>query len=489
MINRLMALALMLGCFIFVSVWPKEGRAQAPDKEFTLFIGQTLTFNARGINKVTVGMDAIASVKPTSDNSQLVLTGRKVGTTIVNFFSRGERKTLLVRVVPNDPVSLSQEARELLGKRSGVDVRVVKGRVLLEGEVAGEVYKKKIEQLVALYPEQVLNFTTYREAFVEGARMVAVDLYFIQLAESGVDKLGIKWGQFIGANYTFGMGDVPLFYSSDSSGGGGGGGQGSSGAIGTGIMPGEQNPSRLPKAATLTGGSGGQYWSLIGNVTAAIDLMATYGLIKEIKHATVVTEGGTQADYHSGGTLLIKVESGMGNSNVVEKAYGMDLGLTPVLDFENRVKVAFNLNISELDYSNAVGEIPALRNSSVKGTVNMQEGQSVLIATQQSMLDTENKTGLAFLSKIPIAGLLFSARNKSTSELNNAIFITPRVYEPGGQTHKTLIEGAFERILDAGADSEDLPVLYNTQKPRSNYKPSKQTAQPDEETPEAGNEE
>ena len=73
---------------------------------------------------------------------------------------------------PTPDFWLAQEVRTVLGERSGVDVRVVNGRVLLEGEVASETFKKRIEKLVVLYPDQVLNFTTFRESFVEGAKMV-----------------------------------------------------------------------------------------------------------------------------------------------------------------------------------------------------------------------------------------------------------------------------------------------------------------------------
>jgi pilus assembly protein CpaC len=455
--------AFLLGCATMASVLaagPTEAHAQAPDKEFTIAVGETLTFNARGVNRVAIGLSSIADVKPTSDNRQLILTAKSAGVTTVNIFSDRGQKTLLIRVVGVNPESLAAEVREVLGDRSGVDVRVVKGRVLLEGEVASEVFKKKIEKLVALYPNQVLNFTTFREAFVEGARMVAVDLYFVQMAEIDRDRLGIGWGQFFGANYTFGAGDVPLYY-----------GQGAiqqvgqaQGPIGPGILPGERNPARFGAPIALTGGNGQAYFSVVGSITAALDFMASYGLIKEIKRGIIVTETGTEGRYHSGGTLLIEVQ-GFNDAAVVEKPYGLEVAVTPVLDFENRVKLTIEVDVSELDFANGVGELPAFRNSTVEAIVNMQEGQSVLVSTQQSTLDTETWEGIAYLAKIPILGALFAARNFLGNTLNNAVFVTPRVYEPGGKLHKTLINGAFERLLDAGAEPEDLPDLTDAQAP------------------------
>ncbi|MEZ4458905.1 MAG: pilus assembly protein N-terminal domain-containing protein [bacterium] len=454
---------LLTSLLISASAW-----AQAPDKEFTISVGETLTFSARGIQRVAIGLSSIADAQPTSDQKQIVLTGKAPGVTTVNIFSDRGQKTLLVRVVTVNPESLASEVRDIMGERSGVDVRVIKGRVLLEGEVASDIYKRKIEKLVELYPTQVLNFTTFREAFVEGARMVAMDLYFVQLATRDSDKLGLNWGQFLGANMTFGTGDVPLYYAS-----GGGGGQ-QQNAFGTGILPGENNPARLPNAVSLTGGDGASYWSLIGNLNLAIDLMVEHGLIKEIKHGVIVTETGTEAEYLSGGTLLIRVVGG-DSFGVVEKDYGLNVKLKPVLDFENKVKISVDAEFSELDYANGVGDLPALRKTNVKSTVNMQEGQSVLISTQANTINTSTESGFWLLSRIPILGWLFKSRTYLGTGLDNAIFITPRLYEPGGKTHRTLIQGAFETLLNSGAEANDLPELSNAQVAPATTKPAPKT--------------
>ncbi len=446
--RTLIGACLMAVSFVFASVTTVgdygTAYAQAPDKEFTISVGETLTFNARGVNRVAIGLTKVADAKATSDGKQIIMTGKSPGVTTVNIFSDRDQKTLLIRVVSVNPEALAEEVREVLGDRSGVEVRVVKGRVLLEGEVASEIYKAKIDKLASLYPNQVLNFTQFREAFVEGARMVALDLYFIQLAITDRDRAGLHWGQFLGANLSYGLGDVPLYY----------GGTG----FGDGILPGERNPSRLPSALQFTGGSGASYWSVIGNLNLAIDLMEEHGLIKSIRHGIVVTETGTDAEYHAGGTLLIQV-----SGRLVEKPYGMVVAVKPVLDFENRVKLELDVDISELDYSNGIGGLPALRNSKVKAVVNMFEGQSILVNSQLNTVDSSSASGWYLLSRIPILGWLFKGRDYVGRRTDNILFATPRIYEPGGKVHNTLVKGVFARLLDHGADSEDIPELGNSQ--------------------------
>ncbi len=463
------ALACGVAAITALCVTSTEAAAQAPDKEFTIAIGETLTFSGKSVRSITVGLPDVASVKTTEGDRQVLVTGLAPGVTTLNFYASKGQKTFLVRVVPVNPVSLATEVREILGDRSGVDVRVVKGRVLLEGEVASETYKKRIEKMVDLYPAQVLNFTTYRESFVEGAKMVAVDLDFIQIAQTNRDQLGVRWGQFLGANFTFGSGDVLLDYQQQGAGGGG-----QVQGFGPGILPTDaQDPDRLPFSALLTSGSGlTSYLSLVGNLNMTLDLLTENGLVSTRQSGTIITEAGTEAEYKNGGTILIVVPAiAGGQGNVIEREYGLVFKVKPIVDIDDRVKLELDAQYVELDFANGVGELPALRDSSFKGTINMQEGQSVLITGFSGEVATDNERGFWLVSQVPIVGWLFKGRNFVSQGTDNALFVTPRIYEPGGKTHRALVRGVFENLLQAGAEPTDLPNLSNAPtaaKPKSN---------------------
>lgn len=450
--KRLGILLLLITAFstLGVTTTTTEAYAQAPDKEFTISVGETLTFSGRGVSAVSVGLDNVADAK-VSSNGQIIVFGKQPGTTTININGTSGQKTLLIRVVGTNPLSLAEEVREVLGPNSGVDVRVVKGRVLLEGEVAGEKFKRKVEQMVNFYPSQLLNFTTYREAFVEGARMVAVEVYFVQLSTTNRDELGVKWGQFVGANYSFGTGDVPLYYPHE---------------LESGVTP-DKTGTLLSDPVRFTGGDGlTSYFSLVGQVNMVLEFLVTNGLVKTLNHGTVITEAGTLAEYHSGGTLLVKLEA-MGAVDLREIPYGLKLKVTPVIDVNDQVKLEVKLDYSELDYANGVEEIPALRNTSMESVVNTVADQTVMISSQASIIDTSNETGLWMLSKIPIMGWLFKSRTFLGTGVDNAIFITPRVYEPGKSVHEELIDGVFKGLIRAGAEPADLPNIRTRKTARS----------------------
>jgi Flp pilus assembly secretin CpaC len=431
-----------------ISLQPDEAHAQAPDREFTIAVGETLTFDASGIRNVTIGLSKVADVKRIAEGRQLAVVGQSRGVTTINIYSRKGQKTLLVRVVDVNPVWLSQVVRKVLGKGSGVDVRVVKGRVLLEGEVTSKTFQKKIKRLTELYPNQVLNFTTFREAFVEGAKMVSVDIHFLQLSTTNQDQVGVHWGQFIGANLTGGTGDVPLYY-----------GEGTD--LQSGVTPGQTSSQPLTQPVRLTGGSGfNTFWSLVGDLNATLDFLASHGMIKTMRRGKIITEGGTPGKYHTGGTLLVKLE-GFNSAELRRVPFGMDVKVTPIVDYKDQVKLEIEIEVSEIDQSLSVGNLPGLRDTDVQATVNMQEGQSVLLTSQNNEKNTSSREGWWMLSRIPIVGWLFKGRSYTGDELNNAIFVTPRVYDPSGSSHRTLVQGVFKDLLDAGFKAKKLPEVSN----------------------------
>ena len=433
----------------------QEAQAQEADKEYTLAIGETLTFSSRGVRNLTIGTETVATVVPTSDQRQLLVTGKAPGVTTINLYSSSSQRTLLIRVVPLNPTLLAEEARSILGDRSGVDVRIVKGRVVLEGEVASKSYKARVDKLVQLYPDQVLNFSTYRESFVEGAKMVSLEIDFVQLATTGRDRLGVNWGQFFGMNYTFGGGDVALTYGPDN--------------LGDGILPGESNPARLPSSVGFIGQNFTQYFSYVGNLNLALDFLVENGMVKNIQHGVMVTEAGTEAEYHTGGSLLIRL-AGAQATDLKEIPFGLRVKATPVVDVDNRVKISLEAIYSELDQSNGVEDLPALRTTELKGVVNMQEGQSVLLSGITSRQESSNETGFWLLSSIPILGWAFKSRVYTGSTLNNALFVTPRIYEPGGKVHKSLVKGIFEEMLESGVEPSELPQLSEAPPKKRTFK-------------------
>ena len=451
--------ALSAACFIGLSSAPRAAVAQVPeiDGVIGLGLGERLVIPLKsGFSSAALGDPSVINVDRYGRG--ITVVGLKLGYSSVEFqLSRGETKTFVFRVVPESPRALIVEVNSVLGERSGVIARDVNGLIVLEGEVASANYQARVKRLAELYPNQVMDFTSYRESYVEEAKMVAVEIDFVQLGLTNRDQLGVRWGQFLGGNATVGFGDTPLYYSATAGGGqGGGGGQGA-GAIGPGILPGETNPARLPTPATLAGGSAlNPYFNVVGNLNFALDLLVENGLIKTRQHGIMITEAGTEGEYRTGGRLLVRASS-LAAAEVREIPFGLKLKVKPIVDSMNRVKLEISAEYSELDASSGVGELPGLRDTVFKGVVNMAAGQSALISGITSSQVTNLQSGWAGLGQLPLIGWLFKSRNYLEQRLDNALFVTPRLYEPGGAVHNDLVTGVFETMQESGFDPEELP--------------------------------
>lgn len=452
--RRIWLVGALLGAIMVIgpAVWGEsDAYAQSePDHEYTIAVGETLTFDARGVRRVAPGDESVADTRTSADSRYLFVTGRSPGITTVNIHrGRGEddKRTVMIRVVEVNPSILADEVREVLGERAGVDIRVVNGRILIEGEVSGQVFQEKIDRLTEMYPNQVLNFSTYREAFVEGARMVALDVYFIQISATNSDNLGVSWNQFIGANMTGGAGDIGEYYEE--------------GDLGPGVLPGDDGVLP-PRPMALTGGDGfDTYSSLVGNLNFALDFLVEQGVIQTIQQATVVTEAGNEVQYLAGGSIVIPLVTQQ-TASFEERPFGLELTVTPVLDFENHIKLDIDMDYSEVDFSLGVDGYPGFRSTAVNSTVNLQEGQSILVTAHEDTVSSSSESGFAILRNIPILGWAFKSRNLQAEEQNNALFITPRIYEPGSDRHRTMVQGVFQSLLDGGVSPDELPDLEDS---------------------------
>ena len=74
-------------------------------------------------------------------------------------------------------------------------------------------------------------------------------------------------------------------------------------------------------------------------------------------------------------------------------------------------------------------EFPVVSRRSVQTTVRVKDGQTVIIGGLLQNIRRHLISGVPFLRKIPIIGLLFSNETTSEHETELIIFITPRIVD------------------------------------------------------------
>jgi pilus assembly protein CpaC len=173
------------------------------------------------------------------------------------------------------------------------------------------------------------------------------------------------------------------------------------------------------------------------NLVAAIEALQSQRQLELLAEPNLLAISGQQASFLAGGEFPFPmVQPGQGASaiSVMWREYGIRLGFLPTVTPRGTIRLKVAPEVSSLDYTNAVTvqgvTIPGLSSRRVETAVELESGQSFVIA---GLLDNQAREGLAKvpgISKIPVLGKLFESKtvNRSNSEL--LVIITPEVVRP-----------------------------------------------------------
>lgn len=221
---------------------------------------------------------------------------------------------------------------------------------------------------------------------VEARDNVRLDFYFVQLSSEAGARVGVQW---------------PVSY---------GGGT-------------------LTAEVDLLAGSFQQATAAVTDqALPRLDLAQSAGWAKVLRQASVITANGTEATFSGGGEMNIPVQSSLG-VGVRQISFGSTVSVQPRYDRESgRIELTLRAEVSDLASDRGSG-VPGRTTSSLNSIVNLELGESLVIAGLTASSETGNKTGLPVLSQIPIIGALFGTHSGQNEASENLIFIVPSVVD------------------------------------------------------------
>ncbi len=171
-------------------------------------------------------------------------------------------------------------------------------------------------------------------------------------------------------------------------------------------------------------------------LSAAIEALETDGLLKVLAEPDLVAMSGEKAEFLAGGQFPIivpQVGSGTGVINTVQfQSYGVAVQFVPYVLSENRVRIAVQPEVSEIDQSSlAITNVaPALITRRAKTTVELAPGESFMIAGLMSDRLNSNINQIPGASSIPILGALLRSTAYQRNETELVIAVTPYIVDP-----------------------------------------------------------
>ena len=175
---------------------------------------------------------------------------------------------------------------------------------------------------------------------------------------------------------------------------------------------------------------------LIGRADYNIDLRITAGELngytKIISSPKVLTNDGSEAKISNGQEIPYQETAGAsGATSVSFKDATLSLSVLPRVAGNNNIIMNLSISKNSPDYSHSVQGEPPINKQSVKTTITVKNGQTIVIGGLVQKTKEKTESGVPILKSIPLIGWLFDRKDIYNPEYKLYIFITPRIVNTG----------------------------------------------------------
>lgn len=338
---------------------------------------------------------------------ELLLNGKKAGRTSLLFWGNSEKPVFFNMVVQQDTDAVIQ-AIEQVAPNENVKYTFTDDGLILSGKISSTTVKNNIEDVVKAYGIKMLDLTE------SPTKQVLLEVKIAEASRSYVNSLQSK----------FSVGDNGTVFPSMGNGSFGSPGLDSSGKA----------------LAPIT-----QYLfsSTSQNISWTLTAAETKGLVKILAEPKLLAIDGKAGSFNVGNQIPYPSSVGLsGTTAYAFKDTGVILNFTPtILEKTNRVVLKLSPEISEVDASvTSIAGIPGIKTRKVDTTVELADGETLIIAGLLSHNSQNSTTQVPGLGNIPGLGLLFSNFYRDRRDTEVVIFITPKIIDADTNTNDGRME-------------------------------------------------
>lgn len=175
------------------------------------------------------------------------------------------------------------------------------------------------------------------------------------------------------------------------------------------------------------------------NLGATIQALEAQNLVQVLAEPNVLAENGKQGSFLAGGEYPYPVVQGSTGTSgptisIMFKEFGVRLNFIPTITPRGTIHLQVAPEVSSLDFSNGVQlsgfDVPAVDVRRVKTEVELARGQSFAIGGLLDNRETETLQKIPFIGNVPVLGKLFQSINKSQSNTELIVIVTPEIVHP-----------------------------------------------------------
>jgi pilus assembly protein CpaC len=173
------------------------------------------------------------------------------------------------------------------------------------------------------------------------------------------------------------------------------------------------------------------------NITAVFKALQDKNLLNVLAAPNLSAVSGAEASFLAGGEFPIPIVSGsMGTQTLTIqfKEYGVRLRFTPTVLDSMLVNIKVMAEVSSLDFENGIllsgFRIPSLSTRKTETTVELQEGQTLIIGGLLTKESSEVVSKIPVVGSIPVLGKLFSSQRYQNKESELLVTLSPNIMAP-----------------------------------------------------------
>ncbi len=404
MVNKILLAVLLFGITLFAYA----------DDIVELFVGEIKILQVDDIRRIAVGNASLLSTSMLS-NGQLLIIGEAEGDTKVHiWFNNGTEQDLMVRITARYGTfgQKLEEVHALLSDVTGLNIRPVGERIVLSGQV-DRTYEDALGIVGAAFPEimdltQKLDPTQHDVLRLPTNKMVFMNIKITEFNRNFLRNLGIQWDTTVAgpaaavaldavSNPTFRPVPAPA-------------------------------PSFLGELGPGDASSAIGFFGIASEITSRINFAVDSGNAVILAEPRLATRSGGEASFLAGGEFPIEIST-ISGTTIEFKEFGIKLDMTPEVDMQNNIRARVMTEVSAIDRSVAVNNVPGLLTRRTQTDISMRSGETLVISGLISQEVSQDINKIALLGDIPILGALFKSKNFRDRKTELVIFVTPTVFE------------------------------------------------------------
>ncbi len=414
-----------------------------------VLVGKSLVINLESrLRRVLVSNPNTVEAITTTP-SQVVVTGRNVGTSSLILWDEAGRSRMLDVMVDLDTAAL-RDGIQLAFPDEPIMVQADGDRLIISGAVSNPAVMEAVMKMATSVSKTVLNSMSVADPPHE--RQILLEVKFAEVDRTKLDQFGFNL-------FSTGTLNTPGTLSTQQFGpptGGAGGQTEISGVIGAPLTGSET-------AVSITDLLNIFLFRPDLNLGATIRSLQQKNILQILAEPNLLAMNGKPAQFLAGGEFPFPVVQGGTNFTAVTiqfRPFGVRLEFTGYIQKDDVIRLQVAPEVSTLDFTNALTisgfVVPAVSTRRAETEIELRDGQTFGIA---GLIDQRTQ---ALLSKIrgigdiPILGHLFRSKNISRSRAELMVLVTPRIVDPVRapdklpEEPKTVIENLDTERFDKG---------------------------------------